>query len=148
VWVFTLAFVAVHIVSLAADSYAGVGWVGAAVPGLSSYRMPAVAVGTFAAYALVLTGLSARFTKLLPSGWWLKLHRFAIVGLGLGWLHGVLSGSDTLPLLGLYSGTGLVVVAAAVYRYWFVRRRVAREARMRAAGPALRPALETEMLDA
>lgn len=32
-WVFTLAFVAVHVVALAADRFANVGWLGAVVPG-------------------------------------------------------------------------------------------------------------------
>jgi sulfoxide reductase heme-binding subunit YedZ len=129
VWVFTLGFLLVHIVSLAADRYAGVGWAGAIVPGLSSYRTPAVALGTLGAYALVITGVTARFSWLLPSGWWLKLHRLAVVVLGLGWIHGVLAGTDTPALEGLYAGLGIVVLGATAHRYWIVRRRAVRSAR-------------------
>jgi DMSO/TMAO reductase YedYZ heme-binding membrane subunit len=56
----------------------------------------------------------------------LKLHRFAIVPLGLGWVHGVLAGTDTPALEVLYAGLGVAVVGAAVYRYWIVRRRAER----------------------
>jgi sulfoxide reductase heme-binding subunit YedZ len=136
VWVFTLAFVAIHVISLAADEYAGVGWAGSVVPGLSTYRTPAVALGTFSAYALVITGLSARFTRLLPSGWWLKLHRLSAVVLGLGWAHGVLAGTDTIALQMLYAGLGLSVLGASAYRYWSVRRRVSRAAPVSAPVPS------------
>ena len=37
-WVFVLAFLGVHIVSLILDPYAGVGVAGSFIPGLSSYR--------------------------------------------------------------------------------------------------------------
>ena len=133
-WIFSLAFVVVHAISLAADEYAGVGWLGAVVPGLSEYRTPAVALGTIAAYSLVITGLTARFTKVLPSGWWLKLHRLAIAVLALGWSHSVLAGTDTDALGLLYAGIGLSIGAAALTRYWIVRRRTARV--VRAPAPA------------
>ena len=48
--------------------------------------------------------LTARFTKLLPTGWWLKLHRFALVVLALAWTHGVLAGTDTLCVRALLLG--------------------------------------------
>lgn len=120
-WVFTLAFVAVHVVSMAVDRFANVGIVGALVPGMSQYRSVPVALGTLALYALLVTGATARFTKILPAGWWLKLHRFGIVVLALAWAHGLLAGTDSPALVGVYVGTFLVVLLAAVYRYWIVR---------------------------
>jgi len=120
-WVFTLAFVAIHVVAMAVDRFAKVGVVGAFVPGLSEYRSVPVALGTIALYALLVTGLTARFTRLLPSGWWLKLHRFGIGVLALAWTHGLLAGTDSPALTGVYAGTFLLVLAAAVYRYWIVR---------------------------
>ena len=121
VWVFTLAFVAVHVVSLAADRFADVGWVGAFVPGLSEYRTVPVALGTLALYALVITGLTARVTRLLPAGWWLKLHRLSLGVLALGWSHGMLAGTDSRQLQPLYLVTFLGVAIAAAYRYWVSR---------------------------
>jgi len=120
-WVFTLAFVAIHVVSLAVDRFAKVGIVGALVPGMSEYRTVPVAIGTLALYALLITGLTARFTRILPAGWWLKLHRLGLIVLVAAWSHGLLAGSDSPALLGVYVGTFLVVLMAAAYRYWIVR---------------------------
>lgn len=131
-WVFVIAFLAVHVVSLVIDPYAGVGIGGALVPGLSSYRSAPVALGVLALYALLVTALTARFTRLLPTGWWLKLHRLAGAVLALGWAHGVLAGTDTRSLAPIYWGIALAVVAAAAHRYWIVRR--ARTAQRHAPG--------------
>ncbi|MCI0583421.1 MAG: hypothetical protein L0227_11150 [Chloroflexi bacterium] len=67
-WVFVMAFLALHVLTLVADPYAGVGIGGALVPGLSAYRSGPIALGTLGLYALLLTGLTARYTKLLPKG--------------------------------------------------------------------------------
>lgn len=120
-WVFTLAFLGVHVASIAADRFANVGWLGALVPGLSEFRTAPVAIGTIALYALVLTGLSARMTRLLPAGWWLKLHRVSLAVLALGWAHGLLAGTDTPALIVVYAGSFAAVAVAAAYRYWIVR---------------------------
>ena len=128
-WVFTLAFIGVHVVSLVLDPYAGVGIGGALVPGLSEYRSLPVALGVLSLYALLITALTARYTKFLPAGIWLRLHRLSIVVLVLGWTHGVLAGTDSDALRPIYWGMGLMVVAAAVYRYWVVRERARRVTR-------------------
>ncbi len=121
-WVFVIAFLAAHVVSLAVDPYAGVGIGGAIVPGLSSYRSSAVALGTLGLYALLVTGLSARYTKRLPPGMWLRIHRFSFVVFGLAWVHGLLAGTDSSGLLPVYVLTGTAVLAALAYRYWVSRR--------------------------
>ena len=121
-WVFVMAFLAVHVVTIVADRYAHVGLIGALVPGLSEYRSPAVALGTIGLYALLVTGLSARYTRRLPAGWWLKLHRVAIVVWAVTWVHGVLSGSDSIQLAWTYGVAFALVVGAAAYRYWVGRR--------------------------
>lgn len=123
-WVFVLAFLAAHIVSLILDPYAGVGLGGALVPGLSDYRTTPVALGSLAFWALLVTGMTARYTKSLPPGAWLSLHRLSIVVFVLAWMHGLLAGTDSAPLAGFYVVTGGLVLAAAGYRYW-----VSREAR-------------------
>lgn len=123
-WLFVLGFLAVHVVSLVVDPYAGVGIGGALVPGLSSYRSAPVGLGTLALYALLLTGLTARYTRSLPSGAWLVIHRASLGVFALAWLHGVLAGSDTAAYGWVYAVTGVPVLLAAAYRYW-----VSREAR-------------------
>jgi predicted ferric reductase len=121
-FVFVLTFLAAHIVSLVADPYAGVGIGGAFIPGLSSYRSAPVAVGTMALYALLATGLTARYTRLLPTGMWLKVHRLSLVVLILAWMHGLLAGTDSAALRPLYLATAVVIALAAAYRYWVARR--------------------------
>lgn len=121
-WVFVLAFLGAHIVTLVLDPYAGVGIGGVLIPGLSSYRSSAVALGTLALYALLVTGLTARYTARLPAGLWLRIHRLSLVVFGLTWMHGLLAGTDSATLLPLYLLTGLAVLAAGAYRHWVTRR--------------------------
>lgn len=121
-WVFVLAFLGAHIVTLVLDPYAGVGIGGVVIPGLSSYRSSAVALGTLALYALLVTGLTARYTARLPAGLWLRIHRLSLVVFGLTWMHGLLAGTDSAALLPLYLLTGLAVLAAGAYRHWVTRR--------------------------
>jgi sulfoxide reductase heme-binding subunit YedZ len=120
-WVFVVAFLAAHIVSLVADPKAGVSLAGAFIPGLSQYRSAPVALGTLALYAFLVTALTARHTKLLPPGTWLSLHRLALLIFVLSWLHGMLAGTDSGPLLLLYLFAGAVITIAAAYRYWASR---------------------------
>ena len=120
---FVVAFTVVHVVSLVLDPYAGVGILGALVPGLSSYRSWPVALGTLGLYALLITALTARYTRLLPAGGWLKLHRLSLVVWALGWAHGILAGTDSEALALVYVASGLLVMGAAAYRYWVARQR-------------------------
>ena len=140
--VFTVAFLAMHIVLLAIDPYAGVGWIGAFVPGFSGYRTAGVAVGSVSMYALLIAAITAKWTRLLPAGWWLKIHRLtAFVFLG-AWVHGVLSGTDTDALLPMYLVTGGLVLAAVAHRWWSVSTRSQRAAGLTDATaiPPRRPA--------
>jgi sulfoxide reductase heme-binding subunit YedZ len=120
-WVFVLAFLAAHVVSLIVDPYAGVGVVGALVPGLSTYRSAPVALGTLGLWALLVTGATARYTKLLPPGAWLSIHRLSLLVFVLAWTHGLLAGTDSALLLAFYVTTGGLVLAAGAYRYWVSR---------------------------
>ena len=121
-WVFVMAFLVAHVVSLLADPKSGVDVLGAVVPGLSQYRSAPVALGTLALYAFLVTALTARWTKLLPSGVWLKLHRFSLLVLVLGWMHGILAGTDSLAIQGAYAVMAIAVTGAGAYRYWANRR--------------------------
>lgn len=120
-WIFVLAFLAAHVLSLIADPYAGVGVLGAFVPGLSSYRSAPVALGTLALWALLATGATARYTKLLPPGTWLSIHRLGVLVFVLAWMHGLLAGTDSMTLIAFYVVTGGLVLAAGAYRYWVSR---------------------------
>jgi methionine sulfoxide reductase heme-binding subunit len=122
-WVFVMAFLIVHVVSLVIDPKSGVSLGGALVPGLSEYRSSPVAIGTFALYAFIVTAVTARWTKLLPRGAWLLLHRLALLIFVMAWMHGVLAGTDSSTLQPLYIAAGLLVAFAGAYRYWASRQR-------------------------
>ena len=121
-FVFVLAFTIAHVVSIILDPYAGVGVVGSLVPGLSSFRSVPVALGTLGLYSLLVTALTARYPKALPSGLWLRLHRFSLAVWALAWGHGILAGTDSGGLGWLYVVTGLAMVGATAYRYWVSRQ--------------------------
>jgi sulfoxide reductase heme-binding subunit YedZ len=121
--VFTAAFLAMHIGLLVLDPYAEVGLAGALVPGLSGYRPPAIAVGTVATYALIVTAASAKWTKLLPAGWWVRIHRWSVVTFLLVWVHSVLAGTDGGALLPLYLVTGAPILAGVGHRWWTAKVR-------------------------
>jgi DMSO/TMAO reductase YedYZ heme-binding membrane subunit len=116
--VFTLALTVLHIVVLATDQYAGVGWRGSVVPMGSSYRPVAVTLGVIGLYAGLLAGLTAAFSghRLVARVWW-PVHKVASVALVLVWGHGVLAGIDTPVLLWLYLATGAAVLGLAAWRY-------------------------------
>jgi predicted ferric reductase len=122
-WVFVMAFLIAHIVSLVIDPKSGVSIGAVVIPGLSEYRSSPVAIGTFALYAFLVTAITARWTQLLPRGAWLSLHRLALLIFVMAWMHGVLAGTDTSSLGPMYIGAGLLVVFAGAYRYWASRQR-------------------------
>jgi hypothetical protein len=115
--VFTLAFIVLHIVVLATDRYAGVGWGGAFVPMGASYRPVSVTLGVIALYSGLLSGFTAAVAGRLPARAWWPIHKVAAVAFVLVWMHGVLAGSDTRQLMWLYVATAAAVLALAVHRY-------------------------------
>ena len=115
--VFALVFTVLHIVVLATDKYAGVGWWGAFVPMGSAYRPLPVTLGVIGLYAGVAAGITAALAGRVSRRLWWPIHKVAIVSLALVWVHGLLSGIDTPLLLTMYVVTGGLVVGVAVSRY-------------------------------
>lgn len=114
---FTLVFTVLHVVVLATDPWAQVGWRGAVLPMASTYRPVAVTLGVLALWAGLLTGLTARFAgRIAPRAWW-PIHKVAAAVLVLIWGHSVLAGSDLAALRGFYLATGCGVLGLALTRY-------------------------------
>ncbi len=112
-----LVLTAAHIVALALDHYAGVGWAGAFVPGRSGYRPVPVALGTAALYLGLLVGLTAALAGRLAVGrHWYAVHRTASAVFVLVWLHAVLAGSDAAGLRPVYVVSGAAMLALAFTR--------------------------------
>jgi hypothetical protein len=107
-----------HVVVLATDRYAGVGWWGAALPMGAHYRPVGVTLGVIGAWIGLLSGASAAAAGRLPWRLWVPLHRVAAVSFVLIWLHGILAGADTRPLLWMYLATGVFVGFAVASRYF------------------------------
>lgn len=114
---FTLAFTTLHVVVLATDPFADVGWAGALLPFASSYRTVPVTLGVLALWAGVITGVTARLAGSLAARVWWPVHKVAVVVLVLVWAHSVLAGTDTPVLWWFYLTTGVMVLGLAVTRY-------------------------------
>jgi sulfoxide reductase heme-binding subunit YedZ len=112
----TLLFIAGHVVALAVDRYAGVGWAGTFVPGHSGYRPLAVALGTVGLYVGLAVGLSARLAGWIGGRAFLRIHQLGIVGFAIVLGHGFLAGSDRTALLPVYAVTGAAISALAISR--------------------------------
>lgn len=113
----TGALVVGHVLALASDRFAGVGWVGAVAPGMARYRPAAVALGTVGLYGGIAVGATVMLAGSVARRLWLPVHRLAGLSLVIVWFHGVLAGTDTVALRGLYVGTGIAVLALVVTRY-------------------------------
>lgn len=105
----TLLLVVGHLVALAVDPFAGVGWTGVLVPGTAHYRPFAVGLGVVGLYLGLLVAASVVLAGRLVGRHWLPIHRFASVAFALVWFHAALAGSDTGRLRWLYVGTGAVL---------------------------------------
>lgn len=114
---FTLAFTVLHLVVLALDPWAKVGWLGALLPMASTYRPVPVSLGVLALWAGAITGITARFAGSFAARQWWPIHKVAAALLVLVWAHSVFAGSDATALTLFYIVTGLFVVALAVTRY-------------------------------
>ena len=113
----TILLVLGHIASLASDSYAGVGWVGALLPGRSSYRTVPVALGVAAFWACLLVAGTARLGGRLVGRRWLPVHRLAAPIFATVFVHGVLAGTDTPRLRLVYVASGAVVLSLWLTRH-------------------------------
>lgn len=113
---FALVFVVLHVVVLAIDPWAEVGWWGALVPFGSAYRPLPVTLGLLALWSGLISGVTAGLAGRGLGRVWLPLHRLAAAGWVLAWLHGVLAGSDTGAWMWMYAVTGAAVLALVVRR--------------------------------
>lgn len=114
---FTLAFTLLHVVVLATDPWAKVGWLGALLPLASEYRPVPVTLGVLAVWSGLITGVTARLAGGVFARVWWPVHKVSAVALALVWAHSVLAGSDTVALRWFYLAAAAGVLALAVSRY-------------------------------
>jgi hypothetical protein len=114
---FALVFTVLHVVVLATDTYAGVGWRGALLPMGAQYRPVSVTLGLVGAWSGLLSGLTAATAGRRSARVWWPVHHWALLAFALVWAHGVLAGSDSRVLFAGYVVTGTAVLLLAVSRY-------------------------------
>jgi cytochrome b561 len=118
-----LVVLALHITTILADPFAGVGWRAALIPFTSGYRPTWVGLGTLAVYTFVvvaaLGAARGRFAA-TPRGaaLWRQLHCLAYLGWAMAMWHGFISGtdSDVSWVRALYVLCGVSVVGAVLAR--------------------------------
>ena len=122
---FTGAFLVLHVVVLATDRFAGVGWAGSLLPLASTYRPLPVTLGVLGFYSGLLAGGTAALAGRIAGRLWWPIHKVASLCFVLVWFHGLLAGSDSAVLRPVYAGTGVLVATLALAR-WTARRRLVR----------------------
>ena len=114
----TYGFLALHLISLAADTTVRFTPQPLLVPFVSGWREPWTGFGVLAAGLTILISASFALKHLIGQRAWRALHWLTFPLYALALLHGVGAGSDTgTPWMGgLYFATGLTVVLLASYR--------------------------------
>jgi sulfoxide reductase heme-binding subunit YedZ len=132
-----LVLLAVHIGGLLLDQYIHFGPTQVLVPGTSSYRPVAVAIGIVGMYSMVLVAVSSWFRKHYSAKVWRALHTAAVPAFALSTLHGVFAGADSArPWMYLiYVTTATIIVFLLVLRGLTVGLRPARRAQSSPSGP-------------
>lgn len=124
----TVAFLAIHLGSLVADSYTDFGLVDLAVPMASDWKPGAVALGVVAAWGLVAVELTSLAMRRLPRRLWRIVHVSSYLVFWSTSLHAAYAGTDRNALL--YQLTAVASVGAVVWAlaYRIASRRSARSA--------------------
>lgn len=112
----TVMLLAGHVAAVALDHYAGVGWGGAFVPWHTQYRPTATALGSLAMYGFIVVTATAALAGSITRRVWLPVHMFSTLVFAACLAHGLLAGSDSRVLWGLYAVTGALVLTLQVSR--------------------------------
>lgn len=107
----TVAFLALHLVGLVADSWSHFGAADLFVPMASSWRPGAVAWGILALYGLMVIELTSWSMRLLARPVWHTIHLSSFGVFVAATVHGALSGADrNNPLAQILLVSGVTVV--------------------------------------
>lgn len=109
----TVAFTAVHLGALVADSYVSFSLVDLTVPYASDWKPGAVALGVVAAWLLAAVELTSLAIRRLPRRAWRLVHLTSYAVFLLTSLHAAYAGSDRGALL--YQVTAVASIAAVAW---------------------------------
>jgi predicted ferric reductase len=95
-----VSMVALHLVTLIADSYMTFDLASVLVPFASSWRTGAVAWGVVTIYLLAAVELTSLLRKWLPVKWWRGVHLTSFLAFWTATMHAVTAGTDLgLPVV-------------------------------------------------
>ena len=127
----TVAFVALHIAALVADSYVTFDLTDVLVPLASSWRRGAVALGVVAMWGLLAVELTSLAMRRLPRATWKAVHLLSYLVFWAVSLHAALAGTDTTNPLYVWTAVGSIVAVVFALTYRLLTRR----------GPRARPTM-------
>jgi len=140
-----IAFVAVHVVSILADSFVQFSLADVFVPMMSSWHPVAVAWGIVGMYVLVAVEVTSLARARLTPKVWRGVHMLSYVLLALVTIHFLTAGTDTNDLLPTTSIV-LIGVAAVFGAAMLLTWRTAPKVRASLAQPASAPTGATELV--
>jgi methionine sulfoxide reductase heme-binding subunit len=105
----TLGAIAIHLLSLLADSYLHASVLDVTVPFVFSYKTLPTSIGIVAGWGLALLGLSYYARRLIGQRRWRSLHRATALVWILGMIHAFTEGTDAGQLWFI----ALIVITAA-----------------------------------
>ncbi len=132
-----LAMVAVHGLSLLADSYLDPGLAGITIPFVSFYRPIWTALGIISGYGLAALGLTYYLRERIGAARWRRLHRLTAVFWVAAIVHTIGAGSDAAEPWFLAISGALVLPAALLLALRWLGR--LREVEALASVPAAEP---------
>jgi len=120
----TSVFLALHLVTLWADSYVEFGWLELFVPLTSEWRPGAVAWGVLSLYLLVAVELSSLLREHIPARAWHGIHLLSYVTLVFGTIHAWQAGTDVRNPIVLSFGLAALalIVGLTIFRVVVLRR--------------------------
>ena len=127
-----VAFTALHLVGLVADSYSHFGLAEILVPFASAWKPIPVALGVVALYLLIAVEATSLAMRHLPRRWWRGVHLTSFAVFWLATIHGITAGTDSgNPLLWIaYLLSAGLVIFLTLLRVLADRRSPARRTRV------------------
>lgn len=135
----TIGFVAIHLVSLMADSYIEFSVADLLIPFAADWKPFPVALGVLATWLLVIIQVTSLAMKKLPRHIWRKIHLTSYLAFFLTSLHGTLAGTDATNTL--YQATSIAALAAVIFTTLFrvMTRRKRTPSRAQRSAPNTEP---------
>ena len=120
----SVAFLAVHILGLAADNFIPFSVVDFLVPFTSNYKPAAVALGVIAMYLLLAVEITSLLMRRIPRRHWHAVHLSSYVIFVIATVHGLTAGTDRHNTLFQWACllAAAVVLMMTLVRVWSPRR--------------------------